>query len=144
MTFVDSSFWIAIRNDRDQYHRRAIEWLGDPDGGPLVTTNQVRGETWTFLRRRVGHPSASQFLATLERSRRTRVVFVSEEMEADALRWLRKHDERPYSFVDATSFVIMREARLTHALTTDTHFRQMGFQVLPGPSGRAPRKPRRS
>jgi len=34
----------------------------------------------------------------------------------------------------------MREIRLTHAIATDRHFRQMGFQVLPGPRGRAPRK----
>jgi predicted nucleic acid-binding protein len=126
--FVDSSFWIAIRNERDQYHRRATEWLGDPEGGPLVTTNQVRGETWTFLRRRVGHASASQFLAALERSRRTRVVFVSEEMEAVAFRWLRKHDERSYSFVDATSFVIMRTMRIRDALTYDDDFVAAGFR----------------
>lgn len=126
MIFVDSSFWIAIRNERDQYHRRATEWLGDPEGGPLVTTNRVRGETWTFLRRRVGHWSASQFLATLERSRRTRVVFVSEEMEADA--WLRKHDERPYSFIDATSFVTMRAMRIRDALTYDDDFVAAGFR----------------
>lgn len=128
MIFADSSFWIAIRNERDQYHRRAVEWLGDPEGGPLATTNQVRGETWTFLRRKVGHASASQFLATLERSRRTRVVFVSEEMEADAIRWLRKHDERPYSFVDATSFVIMRAMHIRDALTYDDDFVVAGFR----------------
>jgi hypothetical protein len=31
----------------------------------------------------------------------------------------------------------MRDIRVTHALTTDRHFRQMGFQVLPTPRGRA-------
>ena len=128
MIFVDSSFWIAIRNERDQYHQRAVGSLGDPEGQPLVTTNQVRGETWTFLRRRVGHASATQFLAALERSRRTRVVFVSEEMEADAYRWLRKHDERPYSFVDATSFAIMRGMHVRDALTYDDDFEAAGFR----------------
>jgi len=38
-------------------------------------------------------------------------------------------------FVDTAgwmaSLVVMQELRLKQALTTDHHFRQMGFQVLP-------------
>jgi predicted nucleic acid-binding protein len=34
----------------------------------------------------------------------------------------------------------MRELRLTHVISTDRHFRQMGFQVLPGSRRRVPRK----
>ena len=128
MIFVDSSFWIAIRNERDAHHPQAVEWLGDPAGGPLVTTNHVRGETWTFLRRRVGHASAASFVASLERSARTRVVFVSQALESEALRWLRRHDERPYSFVDATSFATMRAMHIRDALTYDDDFTAAGFK----------------
>jgi predicted nucleic acid-binding protein len=31
---------------------------------------------------------------------------------------------------------VMQELRLNHALTTDRHFKQMGFQVVPGPAKR--------
>jgi predicted nucleic acid-binding protein len=62
-----------------------------------VTSNHVRGETWTFLRRRAGHRSATAFLDAIERSPRLHVEHVSEEQEAQALRWLRRHDERDAS-----------------------------------------------
>jgi predicted nucleic acid-binding protein len=39
--------------------------------------------------------------------------------------------DKEYSFTDCTSFVVMRELRLKEALTTDRHFRQAGFQLLP-------------
>ena len=42
-----------------------------------------------------------------------RIEHVDEELEAEAWAWLRVHDERPYSFVDATSFALMRKLRLT-------------------------------
>lgn len=42
------------------------------------------------------------------------------------------HRDKDYSFTDCTSFAVMRELRLREALTTDRHFRQAGFGVLPG------------
>ncbi len=42
-----------------------------------------------------------------------------------------RHRDKDYSFTDCTSLVVMHELKLKYALTTDRHFRQMGFQVLP-------------
>jgi len=47
-----------------------------------------------------------------------------------------RHRDKSYSFTDCTSFVVMKELKLKQALTTDRHFRQMGFEVLPAASGR--------
>ncbi len=47
-----------------------------------------------------------------------------------ALRWLRRHDEREYSFVDATSFAVMRAERITEVLTFDDDFGAAGFVAL--------------
>ncbi len=47
-----------------------------------------------------------------------------------AKNFFRKHSDRCYSFTDCTSFVVMRELRLTEALTTDRHFVEAGFRVL--------------
>ena len=44
--------------------------------------------------------------------------------------------DKGYSFTDCTSLVVMQELKLRQALTTDEHFRQMGFQVLPDPASR--------
>jgi predicted nucleic acid-binding protein len=59
-----------------------------------------------------------------------RIDFVSEELEDDALRWLRLHDEREYSFVDATSFAYMRVRGIQEALAFDGDFAAAGFTEL--------------
>ncbi len=130
MIFVDTSFWVAMRNRRDEHHEEAVQLLTAHGATPLVTTNHVRGETWTFLRRRAGHAAAVDFLEVLERSPRVDVLPVAERLEAEALRWLRQRDEREYSFVDATSFALMRSRRLRSALAFDGDFSAAGFVEL--------------
>ena len=130
MIFVDTSFWVAYRNRRDERHQEAGKLFERYVTGPLLTTNHVRGETWTLLRRRAGHHAAISFLDHIDRSPRLRVEFVSQDLEEDAWRWLRRHDEQPYSFVDGTSFAVMRSLRVTDALTFDRDFTAAGFHVL--------------
>lgn len=126
MRFVDPSFWIALRFRRDQHFQEArCIWKGYT--GPLVTTNHVVGETWTFLRRRVGHAPAQRFVDRATASPRLRIVHVDERAEDEAWAWLRRHDEREYSFVDATSFTIMRRLHLREALDFDGDFAAAGF-----------------
>jgi uncharacterized protein len=130
LIFVDTSFWVALRNRRDSWHESAVLLLDQHHTGPLVTTNQIRGETWTFLRRRAGHAAAVDFLDVVKSSPRVRLIFISEELEAEAERWLRRHDEREYSFVDATSFAVMKALKVKEALAFDGDFAAAGFREL--------------
>jgi uncharacterized protein len=130
MIFVDTSFWVAARNRRDGRHQEAAALLRAHADRNLVTSNQVRGETWTYLRRRAGHPAATGFLDMLDRSPRVTLLRVEEEHEETALSWLRRHDEREYSFVDATSFALMRAHRIREALAFDGDFAAAGFVEL--------------
>lgn len=129
MIFVDTAFWVALGDRHDTNHAQAKALFRQHAAGPLVTTNHVRGETWTLLRRRSGHGDAVDFLDRVQRSPRVRMVFVTEDLEDDAIRWLRRHDERSYSFVDAASFAVMRSLRITEALTFDQDFTVAGFRV---------------
>jgi len=128
--FVDTSFWVALRNRRDRRHGEAAALMRTYADVGLVTSNQVRGETWTFLRRRAGHGSAVGFLEFLERSPRVEVLAVDARLELEALRWLRRHDEREYSFVDATSFALMRSERIREALAFGGDFAAAGLVEL--------------
>jgi predicted nucleic acid-binding protein len=92
-----------------------------------VTTNHVVGETWTLLRRRSGHRGAVGFLDRIARLPNVEVIHLDEETEAEAWRWLRARPEREYSFVDATSFAVMRRRRIREALAFDGDFNAAGF-----------------
>jgi predicted nucleic acid-binding protein len=128
--FVDSSFWIGLSDRRDERHAQATALFRTHQGAALVTTNHVCGETWTFLRKRHGHRAAVRFLDSTEGSGRLRVVQASHDVEHEAWSWLRRHDERVYSFVDATSFALMRSLGIREALTFDQDFTAAGFVQL--------------
>lgn len=133
MIFVDSSFWIAQQLVRDGRHTaaKAIEALCET--GPLVTSDTVVAETWTYLRRKAGHQRAFAWLDRVRAAPGILVETVDDELEAEAWAWLRVHDERPYSFVDATSFALMRRRRITDALAFDGDFASAGFNELRAP-----------
>jgi predicted nucleic acid-binding protein len=128
--FVDTSVFVAGIAARDSHHGEAVELLGTHGTSGLVTSNHVRGETWTFLNRRYGHRVAVRFLDMLDLTRQLGVLAVDHELETQALRWLRRHDERAYSFVDATSFALMRSQRISNVLTFDDDFSAAGFVAL--------------
>ncbi len=121
---------IAAQEPEHAHHVEARHLLRAHRGDPVVTSNNVRGETWTLLRRRQGHARAVAFLDMLAQTARVQVVRVSDELEDEALAWLRRHDERAYSFVDATSFALMRSLGIHEALAFDGDFAAAGFVEL--------------
>ena len=126
MRFADTSFWVGLQVARDRRHTDAVR-LWQHGRSPVRTSNLVIGETWTWLRRRAGHSAALRFLDVIDRSKRVSVSVVDESVDEKAWGWLRRHDERPYSYVDATSFEIMRRERIIEALAFDGDFSAAGF-----------------
>ena len=55
---------------------------------------------------------------------------MGEEAEDRARMWLSQHDDRDYSFVDATSFMAMRALRSREAMAFDGEFSAAGFLEL--------------
>lgn len=136
MKFADTGWWVAWALPSDARHGDALAMLSKLGRGEqILTTNHVVGETWTFLRRRAGHTYGVAYLDRIEALQSGHglvVTRVSEDQERRALGWLREHDERNYSFVDATSFEVMRQRRLREALAFDGDFAAAGFvHVLP-------------
>lgn len=129
MKFADTSFWVALHLRRDQHHDVARR-LWEARQGAILTSNHVIGETWTFLRRRAGHEAARALIEALQRSPSVALRHVDDRVEVEAWAWLYRHDERAYSFVDATSFALMRRLRITEALAFDGDFSAAGFVEL--------------
>ena len=93
-----------------------------------IGTLSLHTETWTFLRRGSGHGDAMRWFDRVLGARNLQRV--DEYLETEAWAWLRIHDEREYSFVDATSFALMRRKRIADALAFDGDFAAAGFNEL--------------
>lgn len=131
MKFADTGWWVAWALPGDSRHSHAMGMLASLGAAEqILTTNTVAGETWTFLRRKDSHRTALTYLDrinTLSDAGRLLVHRVTTEQEAAAWDWPRRHDERVYSYVDATSFRVMRDRRLREALAFDQDFAAAGF-----------------
>ena len=136
--FVDTAGWMACADAADPAHTqsrtardRALE-----AGQALVTTDFVVDETLTLLRVRLGLRAAETWWQQIDGSARLRWERIDSNRFEKARQMFFRYRDKAFSFTDCTSFVAMRDARLTHVLTTDSHFRQAGFHVLPAMRGR--------
>ena len=59
------------------------------------------------------------------------LLFLGEEAVHRAWRYFVRHEDKLYSLVDCTSFVVMEELGLREALAFDKHFAQAGFARTP-------------
>jgi len=131
--FVDTAGWVACADAVDPAHRRSTaardQWLRE--GGVLVTSDYVVDETLTMLRFRLGLAETEAWWHQVTGTSRLRWEYIGLERADKARDLLFRHTDKEYSFTDCTSFVVMRELKLREALTTDHHFTQAGFVILP-------------
>jgi predicted nucleic acid-binding protein len=139
MVFVDTWAWIALAVPRDQYHavakRQHAEFIAA--GREYVTTDYVLGEVITELFRVTDFGKAETFVSAMFaaiEARNYRFEIVSSERFVRAWQMRRQFADKPrISFVDFTSFVVMRELSIRDVFTGDAHFTQvnMGFRLYP-------------
>lgn len=132
--FVDTAGWMACADAADPAHDASIAARDAAlaTGLLLVTTDFVVDETLTLLRRRVSLAAAEAWWQQVNDSRRLRWERIDAVRFDSARELFFRYRDKNYSFTDCTSFVVMRALRLSKALTTDRHFSQMGFEVVPG------------
>ena len=142
--FVDTTGWMALADAANPLHAesRAARDAVLEAGQRLVTTDFVVDETLTLLRLRLGLAAAEAWWAQVDGSPRLRWERIDSDRFEKARTLFFQYRDKDFSFTDCTSFAIMRELRLTRVITTDRHFQQIGFHVLPGvrpPSSRRSR-----
>ena len=131
--FVDTGGFFALQVPNDRWHAQARDTLQAAlaRGLRLTTTNHVVGETYSLLVKTHGHAAAWRFLDVLGRSARLERVFVDEPAEREAFEVLRRYADQAFSFVDGTSFAVMRRRKISLALAFDRHFAAAGFSRVP-------------
>ena len=71
-----------------------------------------------------------EFILHLRQGDVCEVVPASRELFDRALELYHQHADKEWTLTDCVSFVVMREAGITQALTEDRHFEQAGFTAL--------------
>lgn len=131
--FVDTSGWAApvIQNTDHHQEMEAFSRELIASGRPLVTTNYVLTEVVPLLSTRTRLPR-THLLDFVEQIKRiAQVVYIYEPTDTVAWQLLRQRPDKNWSYVDATSFIVMRQRGIVEAFSSDHHFAQAGFTRLP-------------
>ena len=144
--FVDTGGWMACADRADPAHAAcaAARDATLEAGRTLITTDFVIAETLTLIRFRLGLSAANAWWQQIDRSARLRWERVEHDRFERARHLFFEYRDKDLSFTDCTSVAVMRELKVTTVITTDRHFRQVGFEVLPAARTHRARKPRRS
>jgi uncharacterized protein len=131
--FADTSALYAAVDARDAHHAKVARLMRQLAQASriIVTSDYVIAETVNLAVARRGRTVAERLLQLLENSSGLRIDWIGPERFVAAKAFFRKHSDHNYSFTDCTSFVLMHELQMRDALTTDRHFREAGFRVLP-------------
>ena len=130
--FVDSGAWIALALARDPLHERAREqWERLRSAGTkLHTSVPVVLETFTFLDRNATRDVALVWKDSIYKTVRVRILACELRDLEGSWAYFQRPDLYKLSAVDATSFAIMRRARIRLAYTFDQHFAAAGFRLV--------------
>lgn len=129
--FVDTSAFLAILNENDQYHKPAKQiWteilLSDV---VLFSSNYVLLETTALLQHRFGIEALRLFENNVQPV--IELIWIDEPVHRTGMGILLAANRQNLSLVDCTSFEIMRQAKLEKVFSFDPHFSEQGFIRVP-------------
>lgn len=130
--FADTSFWIALSSQRDQYRPQAIAWhtFVLRSGIRIVTTEAVLWEWLNALASSTTRATAAEGYRRAHADQLVEVVPFDPERNAAAVELYQSRGDKDWSLTDCLSIVVMERLGLTEALTTDHHFGQAGRKTL--------------
>lgn len=127
--FADTAFWVALVVKQDHYHARAQDWSVRING-QIVTTVPVLLETANTLARPGWRDHAVALVDHLVQRADVQVVPLSPDLWHRGWDLYRTRPDKGWSLTDCISFLVMQDAGLRDALTTDNHFRQASFRAV--------------
>src|SRR3990172_4134329 len=129
--FFDTWGWVAIAHKEDNRHAEVVPFYKAYllKKGIPITTDYVLAETVTLLRAKT-HGVGIFIDVVLSAAKEGKIIIerIGETRWEKAWTLCKKYQDKPdISFVDFTSFVIMKEAGISEALTADRHYEEVGL-----------------
>ncbi|MFN7946783.1 MAG: nucleic acid-binding protein [Blastocatellia bacterium] len=130
--FVDTAWWVASVNVKDQWHAKTLELEPLLDGIGLVTTDAVLTEMMNYFSA-FGEIMRVRAVSVVDRILNHPEVAIVWQTPALFMAACELYEARPdkgYSLTGCFSMIVMREQKMSDILTNDHHFTQEGFNIL--------------
>lgn len=130
MILLDTSAIVAIADERDEFHERAMRTMDrlSSEAAPLWTHSYLVLEASAVMQRKTGINQALEFLMEIEDV--ATVHWVTKGDHERAVYRLGQRNRRNLSLVDCMSFVLMEQYDSTTAFTYDSDFESEGFELV--------------
>lgn len=132
--FLDTSFIQAILNRRDQYHSLAMQSFYLLEQNEICLHDGILielGNTFASSNRK-GIADWIQSCWRANGNPMIRVIPLEQALIQRAMKhYYAKYRDKNWGLMDCVSFTVMKQHKLTTALTFDLDFRQAGFVTLP-------------
>jgi predicted nucleic acid-binding protein len=133
--FVDTAGWANLFIATESYHHQTQEWFtrSRSQEQELVTSNYILMELVALLYSplRVPRPQLFKYVDAIRTASYVETIHIDAAIDAEAWSLLKAREDKNWSLVDGTSFILMQRLGIQEALTTDRHFEQAGFICFP-------------
>jgi uncharacterized protein len=132
IVYADTSAIYAIFDGDDVNHSAAKgEWQRLLSGeATIICSNYVMVEAFALIQGRLGLEALKCFQDDV--SPMLSMQWIDRESHEAAVAAVLTANRRELSLVDCSSFYLMRKMSIKKAFAFDKHFREQGFEVLPG------------
>lgn len=133
MIFIDTSAFVALNNEEDINHKKAIEWVKNmlSETVGLCTNMQVIAETSSQLKKSVNYEKSKRFLKLLENPG-IQILEDNEELQQEAWKLFMYKDEiGDVSFFDYWKVSTMNYYGVIKIFTFETFFDKLQVIRVP-------------
>ena len=130
--FADTSYWVAILRDNEQWHEIAISVINELGKTEIITTESVLIEVLNYFSEYKSDIKdfVANYVEEILKDDETLVLLHNHDDFLKALELYKSRLDKGYSLTDCVSMNSMREIGISEVLTNDQHFEQEGFTKL--------------
>jgi hypothetical protein len=127
--FVDTSAFVALFYKKDKNYLKAkiiLEKIKE-ENALMIITDYIFDECITGIMSNAGHNvavTAGEFILT---SKIIEIFWLDEPLKYKAWDFFKKHSDKKFSFTDCTSFVLMKNLKITDYFAFDEDFKMLGL-----------------
>jgi uncharacterized protein len=128
---IDTSGWGNLIDPTQPFHQQTamLYRAARQQKHRILTTNYIITEVVALLTSplRISRPQIIAFVQSLRDSPYIEILHIDPETDAQSWQLLASRQDKAWSLVDCSSFIVMQHNNITQALTNDHHFEQAGL-----------------
>lgn len=132
--FADTSGWANYFVRTEPFHQEAKQLMQKwyKDRTRVITTNYVLLELVALFISplRITRQQQIQAIETIKAVEWIEILHIDQTLDDQAWQFLKTRNDKMWSLADCSSFVVMKQRKISQGFTTDHHFEQAGFIML--------------